>query len=524
MPGSFSFFAPNPAPPSFNPFNPGSTPNHPLSWTLIVTPTIVQPPNAAATASPQLPCPITAFTQADFLSLFSRIFPEGYLAALKNPGPGYEIFQAIGKMMARLSTALANLGCDSFISTSSGGMAAAGNIQLQRGSVLTNGVPLGPKGAAASIVSGAAAGNMRVTGLSGFTANDVGQFLQISDANALTNNGTFQIAAFVSPSTLDVVNAAAVVPDVNNGEISWSEVTFTVTVKAGTIVTTSSGGRSFFTTQDVTFNQNDLGPFTVPVVAVAKGYEWNVPGTVIAGDGTALLGDIDTISTLIENPPLGDPSITVSQAQPTTGGADPALDQHGVDRGIIRNAGEIDAAYRARVRTLPDTISPDAINRNAKQILSPFSANFTVIETWNITFQTCWDAPNTTIPGSNYDPNCFVYDDPRPPTPFRNRWLDENTLRGAFFVLVDNLQPLTDYGMVYDDTAENAQQLQSPVSGGHRAPSAFDVPSAGLNPAEIPGFYDGIDVQKNAVYNTLYQTLQQVKAAGIFATIELSGQ
>src|SRR5574337_738643 len=55
---------------------------------------------------------------------------------------------------------------------------------------------VGQTGAAASIVAGAAAGG---------------------------TNGTFLISQFNSATSVDVVNAAAVIPDGNNGAISWTE-------------------------------------------------------------------------------------------------------------------------------------------------------------------------------------------------------------------------------------------------------------------------------------------------------------
>lgn len=81
----------------------------------------------------------------------------------------------------------------------------------------------GQIGATASIVAGAGPGQMRVTGLSGMTALSVGNYLTISGADSAANNGTFLIAAYIDANTVDVVNAAAVIPDANNGAISWTE-------------------------------------------------------------------------------------------------------------------------------------------------------------------------------------------------------------------------------------------------------------------------------------------------------------
>ena len=81
----------------------------------------------------------------------------------------------------------------------------------------------GQVGAAANVVAGAGAGNMRVSGLANMLSSHVGGFLTLGGAAAGGNNGTFLIYAFVNVTTVDVVNAAAVVPDGNNGAIVWTQ-------------------------------------------------------------------------------------------------------------------------------------------------------------------------------------------------------------------------------------------------------------------------------------------------------------
>lgn len=99
----------------------------------------------------------------------------------------------------------------------------------------------GQAGAVASIVAGAGAGQARVTGLTGMTAASRHRFLTISGAASGANNGTFLISQFNSATSVDVINASAVIPDANNGAISWLErdpyslednVNFTITDRA----------------------------------------------------------------------------------------------------------------------------------------------------------------------------------------------------------------------------------------------------------------------------------------------------
>jgi hypothetical protein len=76
-------------------------------------------------------------------------------------------------------------------------------------------------GAVANIIAGAAAGNMRLSGLTGMHPGMIGREMEVTGAANGANNGWFTIADFVDATSVDVVNGAAVVPDGNNGSISW---------------------------------------------------------------------------------------------------------------------------------------------------------------------------------------------------------------------------------------------------------------------------------------------------------------
>jgi hypothetical protein len=345
-----------------------------------------------------------------------------------------------------------------------------------------------------------------------------------------------------------------------------------VTILKGTVVKSSRGGRKFITTADAVFAASDLGPFTVPVEAFLEGYNYNEPGIVLAADATVLEGEIDTIVTLVENPDVGDVTFRVRHPTTTFGGVDAALDQHGIDRQILRGIGEADDSYRGRIRALPDNISPNAVDRALQQLLLPYDLAYEFIETFEMRYTTCWDGPPAEILGSEYDPNMFCYDDPRSPSPFRGRWLDENEVRGAFIVVVPYFGPIADYGMAYDDTAANATALANPF--GSRAVGAWDsaivyelgpyanaaarTGATGLVAADVGKFalqlddgttwklatiaptwvqhypvdsfgyllgaWDGYDVPRATAMKTLYDTLQSIKAAGIAAVLELEGE
>jgi hypothetical protein len=384
---------------------------------------------------PALPNPIEALTAQDFLDLFDRILPPGYIDPLKSPGPGYEALQAFAKLAVRLSLAVERLGSMSQVLTSTGGSLATGTVELYRPAPNAEGI--------------------------------------------------------------DVV------------------------VKAGSLVKSGRGGRIFATVADVTFAAAALGPFSVGVVAVAKGYEWNEPGPVLAADGTLLEGEIDTIEALVESPDYGDATILVRQTgDDAAGGEDAALDQHGSDRNILRLTNEADASYRGRVRALPDNISPDAVDRAMIQLSANYPISYDFIETWDITYQTCWDAPGEFISGSNFNPNLFCFDDPRSASPFRNRWLDESDYRGAFIIVLSALPAIADVGFAYDDASTAAGDLLT--AAGTRAFGAFDMSSSFVL-APVGG-YDGFDLPRQAVYKGVWDTLQAIKAAGISAAVELEGE
>lgn len=294
-----------------------------------------------------------------------------------------------------------------------------------------------------------------------------------------------------------------------------------VTVKAGTRVKSSKGGRVFELVEDVVFAAADLGPYPVGIRAVRQGYEWNEPGAMLALDGTLLEGEVDTIDFLVESPDLGDATILVRQrSDACVGGVDAGLDQLGADRSILRLLNEGDTSYRGRIRALPDNISPGAVSRALIQLSASLPLTYDFIETWDITYQSCWDAPAESIAGSNFDPTLFVFDDPRDAVPFRNRWLDEADHRGGFIVVLSELPAVADVGMAWDDTASGVLDLAT--TAGTRALGAFDIPAGWALSAA--GGYDGFDLDRQAVYKGVWDTLQAIKAAGISAAVELEGE
>lgn len=84
------------------------------------------------------------------------------------------------------------------------------------------GVPVGPNGNTASIIS--IVGNqLTIVGLSGLSITSEGHDLSLSNCSSLSNDGTFSIVQFLSPSSVIVVNGSGIAPDANNGNIIWEE-------------------------------------------------------------------------------------------------------------------------------------------------------------------------------------------------------------------------------------------------------------------------------------------------------------
>lgn len=294
-----------------------------------------------------------------------------------------------------------------------------------------------------------------------------------------------------------------------------------VTVKKGTIVATNTG-RRFYVQNDAVFGSAELGPKTVRVIGLIPSKQYNVPGTSTTPGGITLDGEIDTVYHLVEDPQYGDPTIKVRQISETQNGRDGMLELLAKDRGVYRRYGESDDQLRYRARSLPDTVTPAAVVRLATTLLQQYGAGFDFIETYEKTYQLCYDAPRT----GAYS-KIFVYDDPRATYPFTNRWLDSLEHRKAFIIVAGATQPIQHYGGMFDDTAMAVGGLTSSISRGRRTPAAYDhvASDAGIVAENyLQWCWDGRDYRRDALYSGLWENLQQIKAAGIAAIVELKGE
>lgn len=302
-----------------------------------------------------------------------------------------------------------------------------------------------------------------------------------------------------------------------------------VTIKRGSIVTTSRGARDFVTTSDAVFAALDLGPVNANVEATTEGYEWNLPGEVVTLGGEILPGDIDVAKTLFQDPPFGDATFTVTQSTPTADGVSPMLEGLGKDRGIERKPHETKEAFRFRVRSLPDTVSPGAILRAVTTILDDYGLTFAAIETFDLTLQTVYDAPSPnagtptftpTLPPAPYDSNLFVYDDPRPEDPLTNIYFDLSEVRGAFYIVLQRVT-LLDVGLAYDDPGLVPTDFKDATTGRQRGTSAYDIPATADPDLVYPAAYDGYDIRTGAAAASVQEELDQIKIMGVKAVVLL---
>lgn len=311
------------------------------------------------------------------------------------------------------------------------------------------------------------------------------------------------------------------------GQLATIPVTFfrasagagAVTMRAGTIVRASRGGQTYRTAVDAPFGPTDLELAPVPGIATGYGYEWNIAAPFVDPRGVMWPGELDTIDLPLQLPVFGDPTIQVRNDASADGlGRPRTLDVLGAERRLPRHPNEPDPIYRARIRTLPDTVTPAAIKR---QLVNYFRQNpgifYQHIETWTHAYQECFDAPSDTSPIEPFDPNLFCYDDPRPASPIRNRWLGMNDYLAAFIIEVAEPPVISDYGFVFDDDAADEADLQSVV--GIRAFSAFDL-DALTAPSLLPAF-DGIDFGVEAFFTQLFDLLDEIKPGGAFVVVQI---
>lgn len=284
-------------------------------------------------------------------------------------------------------------------------------------------------------------------------------------------------------------------------------------LKAGSVLLASRTGRRYIVLDDAGFGSSALGPITVRVRAESMGYEWDAPSAFTAANGEAVPGAIDTIERAVLDPPYSDPTLTVAQSNAITGGAPPALDMLGADRGLPRHEGEDAARYRQRLRRLPDTVTPGAMRRAINEAFAPYGASVDrYVEPGTLAFTGPYTAPRRDPNHPSYDPTRFVYNDPRP-AHVGGRWLSSRTRRACFAVRVPRFPSLDEVGVTMTDPAVTRAAHFTRV--GRRAVSAYSLPTRFGDGTLRAACYGGLDYAKRAVLRGLRDTLEEIKAGGV---------
>lgn len=296
------------------------------------------------------------------------------------------------------------------------------------------------------------------------------------------------------------------------------------TLRRGSIVRTSRTNRAFYVVDDVAFGALDL-VVAGQVKSVAPAYEYNVPGPVFTADGTLLPGEIDDLVIPYMTPVYAEPTLRVRQVSDATGGQPAVLDQLGGDRDLPRLPTETDEVYKGRVRSLPDTVSPDALRRQLDAVFLPLGFSYKLIETWQSEYCSCWDAPTGASQTNTgfMDEAVLAYDAPAEAV-FRGRWMGIEDCPAGVVVVVPILPSWLMRGAAYDDYADDTNTPAAWTTAvGRRAVSAYDAPDSDSTTVLTP-FYDGDDLLLATFYARLQAMLNQVKGGGMEVAIELEGQ
>ncbi len=134
-----------------------------------------------------------------------------------------------------------------------------------------------------------------------------------------------------------------------------------------------------------------------------------------------------------------DLGVAVTNPEAASGGSPATLDELGAERRTPRSPGEGDEAYRLRVATLPDVVSPNAVRRSGNRVLAPIGEKVVIREVGRAGF-----------PGFFWDLDAWDYDDVVRPADRFKLWLDLVEMRGFFLVGVPERTD-GEFGFFYDE-------------------------------------------------------------------------
>lgn len=329
--------------------------------------------------------------------------------------------------------------------------------------------------------------------------------------------GRFEEQSFVETSTG---------PALATTTLTWKRANVAAgafTIKAGTLVRNKAGA-VFRQTADLPFGGGDLGPLTAPAVAVGYGEEWNLLGRYTSPRGEILPGEIDTIDMLLLDPPFVERSLTVENISDITNGQLGILHVHGIDVDLPPVRGETDASYQGRILDIAKAVDPLDVRHRLRQFFEAIcyaESDWYIVETFAHAFTSFYDAPEAVYPlYPDYNPTLGVYDDPRPTSPIRGRWLDMANAEGAGILEFRDLPAVEETGMVFDDPALTQAELATTL--GTRATSAFDLTDDVVTCRH--SCYDGFDLEREAILKKLSDLLESITLHGVNTTLVAQGE
>lgn len=387
-------------------------------------------------------------TKEDYLDLFSRIFPRSYVAPLESEldGVGLDVPSAYAAMFARVSAAVNNSQQSFFLREHSiqTGPVASGQTYARGRAEITR---LAPADWDLVIPAG--------TELLAVIDDSYGLRMQVGVAKTVN---TIAIVAGELSGTVDIVSAY---PGYQGNMLAgWVSEFYPVGDASIPVITTTLGcaPRSVAAVAGDTFVDSFIGRYvrlseqpwggtvssatslrprriesiTRNSSGIITSVEFDVP--VDSTDvGKILLCEVEEMSSL---------GVSVTGTE-MTGGTDDSLGAIGNDRDIVRSLGESDEAFSDRIQQMPDTVSPNAIDRICKRVLANSGIRYRIIETRDTSTLGgfVWDL-------CAYDTGTLQYDDGAPIQ--GGVMLGDGTLRRFFVVLVSEPAVTSSESLVFD--------------------------------------------------------------------------
>lgn len=327
-------------------------------------------------------------TQADFLALWRTVLPADYTAPIEAEaeGAGFDLASLQAAIFADFEDNL-NVSQQAYFlrqhsiqtgATASSGAKARTTLQLFRAAPVLGDLLVTRGQVFLAIVTDSLGGELRL-----------GRFLSVTDVTLPEGSG--------GPVAVEVeAEFEGYTGNVFEGAINSFELQGRLSVPA--IITTTTEVRRSVTSSDLTADRFNLGlvgrmirfvPLGLLTTPDATAPRKIVNAYVVSGE-TALQFDPPLLAADILEPvqveveEMADLGVSVTQPAPAVGGRVDTLRAIGGERKVERVANEADQDFADRLVELPDTVSPNAIERILKRTLTPFGIPYCLHESGEI--------------------------------------------------------------------------------------------------------------------------------------------